>query len=250
MSDAKRLNSQERLEQYFSVVEKERLWSSRAFLTSYLLYLFAGTTFENRRVLDIGGGRGLFTFYAACMGAKEVVCLEPDEAGGRGDGRSRFDVVHAQLPYLTQVRFDPTRIQDYQLNGEKLDILLLHNSINHMDEEACIELLQSEQARQTFRELFTKLATFANRGAKLIITDCSRHNLFALLRMRNPFAPSIEWHKHQSPNAWARMLEEAGFHRPQIRWTPFTEKQGSRVPAGKVLSFFHWSHFCLSMEKA
>lgn len=32
-------------------------------------------------MLDIGGGVGLFSFYAACCGASHVACLKPESEG-------------------------------------------------------------------------------------------------------------------------------------------------------------------------
>jgi 2-polyprenyl-3-methyl-5-hydroxy-6-metoxy-1,4-benzoquinol methylase len=43
--------------------------------------LFRDIDFDGKRVLDIGGGDGVYSFYAAAMGAAEVVCLEPEAAG-------------------------------------------------------------------------------------------------------------------------------------------------------------------------
>ena len=69
------------LENYFTAVIKEGLYPNRGNLQFHLKTLFKDIALENRRVLDIGGGSGLHSFYVACMGAKEVVCLEPENGG-------------------------------------------------------------------------------------------------------------------------------------------------------------------------
>ena len=71
------------LEGYLSAAVKEGLYPNRGNLQYHLKTLFKNIPLENRRVLDIGGGSGLHSFYAACMGAKEVVCLEPETEGSR-----------------------------------------------------------------------------------------------------------------------------------------------------------------------
>ena len=71
------------LEGYLSAVIKEGLYPNRGNLQFHLKTLFKGIALENRRVLDIGGGSGLHSFYAACMGAEEVVCIEPETEGSR-----------------------------------------------------------------------------------------------------------------------------------------------------------------------
>src|SRR5438067_4566581 len=43
--------------------------------------LFRGVQFDGKRVLDIGGGDGIYSFYAAARGATEVMCLEPEARG-------------------------------------------------------------------------------------------------------------------------------------------------------------------------
>jgi len=66
------------IHRYFNIVNKEQLYSSQNNLRFYLKYLFEKISFDNKRMLDIGGGAGLFSFYAACKGATEVICLEPE----------------------------------------------------------------------------------------------------------------------------------------------------------------------------
>ena len=75
------MSTQPNLEVYLSAVIEEGLYPNRGNLQFHLKTLFKSTALENRRVLDIGGGSGLHSFYAACMGAKEVVCLEPGNGG-------------------------------------------------------------------------------------------------------------------------------------------------------------------------
>ena len=72
------------LEGYLSVVIKEGLYPNKGNLRFHLKTLFRDITIENRRVLDIGGGSGLHSFYAACMGATRG-CVSRT-----GDGREPF----------------------------------------------------------------------------------------------------------------------------------------------------------------
>ncbi len=64
---------------------------------AYLKYLFEGVDLDNSRVLDIGGGNGVFSFYAALNGAEEVICLEPEEAGSRSSMQSKFERMSTSL---------------------------------------------------------------------------------------------------------------------------------------------------------
>ena len=238
------------LENYFSAVIEEGLYPNRGNLQFHLNTLFKDITLENRRVLDIGGGRGLHSFYVACMGAKEVICLEPETKGSRSGTRETFRKL-GEILGQDHVRFEPVTFQAFDPGGKQFDVILLHNSINHLDETACINLLDSEASRAIYLDIFSKLSSLTSDGAKLIVCDCSRYNVFALLRVRNPFAPTIEWHKHQAPEVWADLLSQVGFTNPSIRWTAFNTLRslGKVLLGNKLLSYFLRSHFHFTMEK-
>ena len=238
------------LEDYLSAVIKERLYPNSGNLQFHLKTLFKGIALENRRVLDIGGGSGLHSFYAACMGAKEVVCLEPEMEGSRSGMEAKFRKLSGILGY-DQAKFEPVTFQAFDPAEKQFDTILLHNSINHLDEIACINLLSDETSKAIYMDIFLKLSSLASGGAKLIISDCSRYNFFALLRIKNPFAPTIEWHKHQAPEVWVDLLNQVGFVNPRVRWTSFnTLRSPGRVLLGnKLLSYFLRSDFRFTMEK-
>lgn len=237
------------IDTFFGVVPRE-LSSSAGRLRFYMDYVFDGVTFEDKSMLDIGAGIGMFSFYAACRGASKVVCLEPETEGSSHNITGRFLKLRDALG-LDQVKLVSNRFQDFDSDGDRFDILLLHNSINHLDEIACIQLLHDSAAIQTYQALFLKLSRMARPGAKIIIADCSRHNFFDLCNVRNPFAPSIEWHKHQSPECWGRLLSNAGFRNLQIRWTSFSRlgKIGRMFLGNRYAAYFLISHFCLIAEK-
>ena len=244
------MSTQPNVEGYFSAVIEEGLYPNRGNLQFHLKTLFKDIALENRRVLDIGGGSGLHSFYMACMGAKAVVCLEPETEGSRSGMEEKFQKLGEVLGQ-DQVRFEPVTFQAFDPGGKQFDVILLHNSINHLDETACINLLDSEASKAIYLDIFSKLSSLAGDGAKLIVCDCSRYNVFALLRIRNPFAPTIEWHKHQAPEVWVDLLSQVGFVNSGIRWTSFnTLRAPGRVLLGnKLLSYFLRSHFHFTMEK-
>jgi hypothetical protein len=68
--------------------------------------------------------------------------------------------------------------------------------------------------------------------------------------MRNPFAPSVEWEKHQHPRVWAELLAESGFHSPRIRWSTLnTLRTPGRVVLGnRVGAYCCESTFTLTMR--
>ena len=244
------MSTEPNLERYLSAVIKEGLYPNRGNLQFHLKTLFKNIGLKNRRVLDIGGGSGLHSFYAACMGAKEVVCLEPETEGSRSGMGAKFRKLGGILGY-DHVRFEPVTFQAFEPTGKRFDIILLHNSINHLDETACIDLLNSEESKAIYLSMFSNLSSVASSRAKLIVSDCSRYNFFALLGIKNPLAPTIEWHKHQAPEVWVNLLSQVGFVNPRVRWTSFNTlcSLGRVLLGNKLLSYFLRSHFCFTMEK-
>jgi len=228
---------------YYSMVRKYGLVSlSGARLRYNLNNLFQGVSFEGKRMLDVGAGSGLFSLYGACMGAKTVVALEPQSEGSIKGSSDKLEALKA---IFKNIQVERVTFQEFDAGGDMFDIILLHNSINHLDEEACIALQYSEDARNSYRLIFKKLGKIAAPGARLILCDCSKCNLFASLKIRNPLVPTIEWHKHQPPEVWRDMLLEYGFGKAKISWIPF----GISGNLGKVIGYFTISHFCLDMEK-
>ncbi len=126
----------------------------------------------------------------------------------------------------------------------------MYDSINHLDETSCIKLLEQEECRQTYLKLFLKLRSMMSKGADVIICDCSRYNLYPLLKIKNPIDPGIEWEKHHKPDTWIELLREAGFSNPIVRWTTFNPLGyvGKFLLGNKFCSYFLTSHFRLTMK--
>jgi len=244
------VDREESFNTYFAIIKRYDLWSwSQASLRLDLDYLFQNVTFKGKAMLDVGAGSGLFSLYGAMSGAKPVVSLEPELAGSTEGISARLRQLSLAFPNRIIVK--DSAFQEFDPGMQTFDIILLHNSINHLDEEACISLQYSEDAKHKYSAIFHKLSKLAAPGAKLIICDCSNHNLFRLLHLYNPFAPRIRWHKHQSPKFWSSMLMQFGFVNSKIRWTPVTRfgKAGELLSGNWLISYCTKSHFCLTMDR-
>jgi hypothetical protein len=236
------------LDRYFGIAEQTGM--TRGNLRFYVNYLFDDIDFRGKTMLDVGGGDGMLSFYAACAGAAKVICLEPEVAGSVTGMNAAFERT-ASLLDQAKVQLLPQRLQDYESGDDPYDVLLLHASINHLDEGACIRLRRDSEAQSSYEQLFGKLASLARPGATLLVVDCARRNLFADLHVTNPITPTIEWHKHQSPRLWARLLTRAGFVNPIIRWNSFNTLRtcGRLLLGNRIAAYCLTSEFCLTMER-
>ncbi|MEO8464187.1 MAG: methyltransferase domain-containing protein [Gammaproteobacteria bacterium] len=220
-------------------------------LRFFLEQIFHDLEFENRRVLDIGGGSGFLSFFAASRGASEVICLEPELDGSTAGASHRFNSIVERHDFGA-CRLVPQTFQDYCLGQPGLfDIVILHASINHLDEDACIRLRVSPDARRAYQRIFSDIAAMSAPGARIVMTDVSPLNFFPAMRVQNPFARSIEWHKHQTPETWIELLREAGYSDAETEWLTFNTLRGvgKFFLGNKCASYFLTSDFVLRMKK-
>ena len=97
-------------------------------MNKYLEWCFKDVVFENKNVLDIGGGNGIFSYYSKYKGAKEVINLEPFS-----DGSTFFDFSNQRINSQLEIHVKKVILQEFKTN-EKFGIIILHDSINHLDE--------------------------------------------------------------------------------------------------------------------
>ena len=113
-------------------------------------------------------------------------------------------------------------------------------------EHKVVVLIGAEYAG-VFRALFGSLRP----GGWLVATDCSRANFFNDVGTTSPFMPDIEWHKHQSPGTWDRLLRQVGFAAARVQWSsPNTLGALGRLLLGnRFAAYFLLSHFRLAARK-
>jgi SAM-dependent methyltransferase len=173
--------------------------------------------FRGKRVLDIGGGLGLISYYASIKGASAVVCLDPGDDGAIIDLNAESMRLQQAMQTDT-VSFLPLKLQEYDPDGALFDVIIMSSSINHIDEAACERLPDDPEARQSYREIFQQIASMSKPNGRLLVSDVSPRNFYARLGVRNPFAPTIEWHKHQPPDVWIDLMAQVGYADFKVRW--------------------------------
>ena len=217
----------------------------------YLNYAFSGLPLADKSVLDIGCGPGITAAYALCQGAKMVVGLEPELKGSQAGSFDRASEIISILDIDgDHIQLLPQTIQDYDSHGVRFDLVLIHNSINHLDEAACQKLHVCPISRETYTGIFSKVYDLMNDDSALVIMDCSRYNLWPLLGLRNPFSPRIQWVKHQPPELWIDLASRCGLKAPTIQWAcPTTLWRIGRLLRNRFIAFLFTSHFRLVMQK-
>ena len=236
---------------FYNLTAKQLGYKSSGNVEYFLNTLLGDIDFKDKNVLDIGGGSGILTLYAGLKGAKDSICLEPESDGSHSGMSDQFNKMKEKLG-LHNVSIRPLTFQAFESQNEHFDIIILYNSVNHLDESSCINLRISEEARSTYMLIFKKLEIIAKHGATIILCDCSNKNFFAKLGIRNPFDPNINYKLHQAPEVWASLLLKTGFVKPEITWSSYNSlrKLGRILFGNKILAYFLSSHFYLRMKKS
>lgn len=240
-------------ESFLKFISSNKIYHSPKSLMWYFEeLLFNGIELGGKNVLDIGGGIGLTSFYAASCNATQVDLLEPLSDGSGNVTIEKFIKMKNGLPELSKkINHINSTFQNFETNKVKYDVIVLHNSINHLNEEACINLLEQESAMKEYVGYFEKLSQLLNKGGRIIIADCSNLNFYNFIGLTNPLARSIEWHKHQKPETWAAILAQTGFSSSTIKWSSFKQLRflGKILFSNKIASYFLTSHFIIHSKK-
>jgi SAM-dependent methyltransferase len=238
------------LEHFFDAALRLGVYSNKHNLKRHLNYLFDDIELDCKSVLDVGGGAGLLTIYAAIRGAK-AVCVEPEGDGSTGGVTGKFAQLKAAVDAHLSADLVVSSIQDYLTSAHDIDVVVIANAINHLNENACIHLLDDPQARDAYKAILQPLHRAMAPGGWLVITDCSPSNFFNDIGVKSPFMPDIEWHKHQSPRAWSSLLEEVGFAPARVQWSsPNTLGElGHALLGNRMAAYFLLSHFRLAARK-
>src|SRR5688572_12864712 len=245
--------TQRNANQFFDLMVRKKMYSRKENLRFYLNNIFENVELAQKEVLDVGGGRGLLTFYAAVKGAKKAVCLEPEQDGSTNGMIKGYYDLRMEFPETLPVELHTLRLQEYlqQTDSEMYDVVIMHNSINHLDEEACVDLLKNENCYRRYLSIFKNVCRIMKKNGVLIATDASRNNFFNDVGMKNIFTPTIEWHKHQQPGTWVSLLKEAGFRNAEVKWLSPNRlgRPGQFVLGNYFMSYLTKSYFKMKMEK-
>jgi SAM-dependent methyltransferase len=234
------------------ILHEQEEWSLKR-LDYHRRRMLAGLEVKDKRVLDIGCGRGAFAILFALSGAKRVVGIDPAGDGGEPTALEALPARIEQLG-LTNCEFLPVPLTPGMFEAESFDLLFLYNSINHIH-EVTSDLREDQVARQAYNELFAEMFRITAPGGSIVMCDCARSNLFAPLVRRGfghpvPGTNVIEWDKHQEPQVWQELLTDAGFVPTGQSWyLPFPLRRLGKLIDNWAFNFCTFSHFTLRARR-
>lgn len=213
-------------------------------------YIYKDIDLDGKKILDIGGGNGLASFYALDSSANcSAWVVDPIAEGSN-------DLMFEQYDSMKK-NYDAERINfhrdyvDTLLDPGTFDIIVMHNTVNHIGEDILEDISFNNEA---YIEYVCRLKTILDRLSSdgiLIVADCGSKNFFGQIGLKSPFAPSIDWHLHCEPGVWQQMIEDIGFSHIKTQWTARREFGlfGKFFLANRVCSYFLNSHFVSFYQK-
>jgi SAM-dependent methyltransferase len=215
-------------------------------MEKYLKRLFSFETLSPASsVLDIGGGDGAIAHYLAHYGLS-VDVIDPYADGEVGGAPIFFERLQNELCLPGKVSLTKAFVQEFE-PSHRYDLVISHNSINHLDETSVRDLQKNTKSAERYRRLFTSISELLKPGGVFLISDCARRNLFGDLHLTNPFARSIEFELHQNPRIWRALLNSTGFVCEGWMWNSMmrTGELGRLLLGNRLGAYLTTSHFTL-----
>jgi cyclopropane fatty-acyl-phospholipid synthase-like methyltransferase len=206
-------------------------------------FLFDGITLNDAHVLEVGCGKGAWALWAALHGARKVTGIEPEDNGSTKNVLAKFRQTIEAIGLTSQVEARAEFLHQLAAPEVPYDVVIMYNVINHLDEDAVVNLHQAPNAVARYVDLLKDLRLRMRAGGWVIVGDCGRDNFWLRLGRGSPFVPTIEWHKHQNPDLWVKVFEQSGFQKYDLRWSPL--QPIPKLTANAWVQYLTCSHFVL-----
>lgn len=213
-------------------------------------YIFNNINLNNKTILDLGGGNGIASFYALHQSAScSAWLVDPIVEGSNQLMIDQFNSLRDSFE-KNRICFHRDFIETLD-EPKHFDIVLMHNSINHIGEDIIEKALYKEEEYVEYVHRIKVITDRLKPGGDLIVADCGQRNFWGDLGLRSPAAPSIEWNLHCEPNIWQEMIEKAGSQHISTKWTARREFRtfGKLFLANRLCSYMLNSHFVSKYKK-
>ncbi|WP_167768513.1 methyltransferase domain-containing protein [Haloarcula amylovorans] len=212
----------------------------------YFEYLFQGITLRDKDVLEIGAGSGAISELLVKHGASKVVALEPEAAGSDYKGVS-FRRLKNRANKYENINALNQAFQDFVIK-DQFDLVVLHNSINHLNENLVTRIHNDKVAWDRYQNLIDKIFEVTAQQGKVVVCDSARSTFWTPFDI-SPVS-NIEWEKHQNPDLWVSIFRESGFEYIQKDWTPVFGNPIIQLVTGTYLgAFLRAGHFRLLFQR-
>lgn len=167
---------------------------------------FQGIDMENKRILEIGCGKGFLSLYIACfMKPAEVVAL--DEGEGAGSDKNVLNIFSENLSLLEPGNIRIVKQDIFEFTNESFDIIIANNALHHVCEPGL--LTTDSVAREKYKNLFKHIYHLIKPDGILTIFEYSRNSIWRYLPSKR--FKEIEWHLHPTLSEWQNVIRSAGF---------------------------------------
>ena len=213
-------------------------------------YIFKDIDLKNKKIMDLGGGNGRASFFALSESPSCTSCVvDPLTEGSNNLMLEQFNYIKKKFAE-DRIKFHQDFI-DSLLKPEIFDIVLMHNSINHIGEDIIEKILTNNESYNEYKKRIKPIFDRLTSKGILIVSDCGTFNFLGNLGFKNPIAPTINWKIHCEPNIWQKMIEGFGFRHIRTEWTARREfgNFGRKFLSNRICSYFLNSHFVSVYEK-
>lgn len=180
-------------------------------------YIFEGIDLRDKTLLDLGGGNGIASFFAY---HKEKSCkctvVDPYLDGSHDQMRLQFNNLSKFNDNAVTLHNDYV---DTLPENSKFDLILMHNSINHIGEDIVCDIDTNKDSQIEYSRRLAKILDRAKSNATIIVADCSSKNLWNDLKIKNILAPTIDWNLHKPPSVWQKLIEDLRCEHIRTKWT-------------------------------
>jgi len=238
------------MENFDSVLRDVGIKKYKGYAFYFREFIYSNVDFQGKTIADVGGGNGIASFYALSADPQcQCWIVDPIIEGSNLAMMDQYALM-AEKTDATRVHFHKDFIETLE-DPQQFDIVLMHNSINHIGEDI-IEEAKSNDGR--YLEFIGRLKPIIDRvvqGGTIIVSDCGTENFWDKIGLRSPFAPTIEWNLHGEPEFWQKMLESVGCAHVKTGWTSRRElgKLGKLLLANRFTSYFTTRHFVSVYKK-